>query len=46
VAEITCKRFLEGKAEIKNIKIDSCDFKNKEDRPIMVSTIEITLARK
>jgi len=46
VAEITCKRFLEGKAEIKGTKIDSCDFKNKEDKPIRVSTIEITLAKK
>jgi archaea-specific DNA-binding protein len=46
IAEVVTKRFLEGTAHVKEIKIDSEEFKNKEGRDIRVSTIEITLSRK
>lgn len=43
VAELTVKRFLKDKIEIKNILIDSEEFTNKEGRNVHVSTIEIVL---
>ena len=43
VAEVSSKRFMEGNIAVKDIKIDSEDFKNKEGRPIRVSTIYIHL---
>lgn len=46
VAEVSCKRFLEGSAEVKNIAINSEEFKNMEGRQVRVSTIEITLVKK
>ncbi len=46
VAEVAAKRFLEGKVEPKDIKIDSEEFENKEGKQVRVSTIEITLGRK
>jgi DNA-binding protein len=46
VAEVSVKRFLEGQVEIKDIKIDSEEFENKEGKRVRVSTIEITLKRK
>ncbi|MBW2982618.1 DNA-binding protein Alba [Candidatus Woesearchaeota archaeon] len=46
VAEVAAKRFLEGNAGIKDIKIDSEEFTNKEGKNVRVSTIEITLAKK
>ena len=46
VAEVVTKRFLEGQANIKDIKIDSEGFKNKEGKDVRVSIIEITLGRK
>jgi len=46
IAEIACKRFLVDTAKIKDIKIDSEEFKNKEGKQVRVSTIEITLGRK
>ena len=45
VAEVASKRFLDGQAGIKDIKIDSEEFENKEGRQVRVSTIEITLGR-
>ena len=45
VAEVASKRFLEGQIKIKDIKVDSEEFKNKEGRDIRVSTIDITLAK-
>lgn len=45
VAEVSTKRFLEGQVEIKEIKTDSEDFKNREGRDVRVSTIEITLGK-
>lgn len=46
VVEVATKRFLEGSAEISNIKIDSAEFKNKEGRDVRVSSIEIELTKK
>lgn|SRR3989338_1749355 len=46
VAEVTIKRFLENRVELKDIKIDSEEFENKEGRQVRVSTIEIFLKKK
>ena len=46
VSEVVLKRFLEGQIAIKDIKIDSEEFENKEGRKVRVSTIDITLVRK
>jgi len=47
VAEVSKKRFMDGdQIEVKDIKIDSEEFENKEGRKVNVSTIEITLGRK
>jgi DNA-binding protein len=47
VAEVATKRFLkEQNTEVKDIKIDSEEFENKEGKRVNVSTIEITLAKK
>ena len=40
------KRFLKDQIKIKEIKIDSEEFQNKEGKQVRVSTIEITLAVK
>lgn len=46
VAEVTSKRFLnEQNVKVKDIKIDSEEFENKEGRKVNVSTIEITLSK-
>ncbi|MBW3022751.1 DNA-binding protein Alba [Candidatus Woesearchaeota archaeon] len=46
VAEVVRKRFLQDQVDIKDIKVDSEEFKNKEGKQVRVSTIEITLAKK
>ena len=46
VSEVATKRFLEGHAFVKDIKIDSEEFQNTEGRDVRVSTIEITIGRK
>jgi len=47
VSEVSTKRFLkEQNIAVKNIKIDSEEFENKEKRKVNVSTIEITLEKK
>jgi len=46
VVEVAAKRFLENTIEVKDIKIDSENFKNKEGRDITTSTIEIVLVKK
>lgn len=47
VAEVSSKRFLkEHNIAVKDIKIDSEEFENKEGKRINVSTIDITLAKK
>ena len=45
VAEVAAKRFLEGTVGIKDIKVDSEEFKNTEGKDVRVSTMEITLGR-
>jgi len=47
VAEVSRKRFLtEENVAVKDIKIDSEEFENKEKKKVNVSTIEITLLKK
>ncbi len=45
VAEVALRRFLKDQINVRNIKIDSEEFKNKEGREVRVSTIEIFLAK-
>jgi DNA-binding protein len=45
VAEVASKRFLTGQVSIKDIKINSEEFQNKEGRDVRVSTIEIALGK-
>ncbi len=45
VAEVATKRFLEGQIKIKDIKVDSEEFKNKDGRDVRVSTIDISLVK-
>ena len=45
VAEVTRKRFLTGQIKIKEIRVDSEEFQNKEGRQVRVSIIEIVLDR-
>lgn len=45
VAEISTKRFLENTVKVKEVKIDSEDFKNKEGKDVRVSIIEIVLSK-
>jgi len=46
VAEVITKRFLkEQNVIVKDIKIDSEEFENKEGKKVNVSTIDITLAK-
>ena len=44
-AEVAAKRFLEGQIAMKNVKIDSEEFTNKEGKQVRVSSIEITLEK-
>ena len=46
IAEVVRKRFLDGQVDLKDIKINSEEFTNKENRQVRVSTIEIVLSRK
>lgn len=45
VAEVASKRFLKDNIHIKDININSEEFKNQEDKEVRVSTIEIVLAK-
>lgn len=45
VAEVASKRFLDNQVKVKDIKIDSEGFQNKEGKDVRVSTIEIKLMR-
>jgi len=45
VAEVAAKRFLEGQIAMKDVKIDSEEFTNKEGKQVRVSSIEITLEK-
>lgn len=46
VAEVVSKRFLEGQVDVKDIKINSEEFENKEGKKVRVSTMEIQLIKK
>jgi archaea-specific DNA-binding protein len=46
VAEVAAKRFLDSNVNVKDIRIDSEEFTNKEGRNVRVSSIEITLTKK
>ena len=46
VSEVAKKRFLDNTIDVKNIHIDSEEFKNNEGRQVRVSNIEITLKKK
>jgi DNA-binding protein len=46
VVEVARNRFLKDQLDVKNIKIDSEEFTNKEGRLVRVSTLEITLGKK
>lgn len=46
VSEVARKKFLENTINIKDIKIGSEEFENKEGRNVRVSNIEITLAKR
>ena len=45
VSEVAAKRFLDSQVSIKDVKIDSEEFTNKEGRQVRVSSIEITLGK-
>ncbi len=45
VVEVTLNRFMKDKIKTKDIKISSEEFKNKEERDVRVSTIEIILIK-
>ncbi|MBD3303692.1 DNA-binding protein Alba [Candidatus Woesearchaeota archaeon] len=46
VAEVAAKRFLDNAVSVRDIRIDSEEFENKEGRQVRVSTVEITLGKK
>ena len=46
IAEVASKRFLENQIQVKDIRINSEEFENKEGRKVNVSIIEITLVKK
>ncbi len=46
VSLVAAERFLENTVEVKDIKIGSEEFENKEGKKVRVSTIEITLKKK
>jgi DNA-binding protein Alba len=43
VAEVSAKRFLKDQIKVKEIKINSEEFTNKEGKQVRVSTIEVVL---
>ena len=45
VAEVACKRFLEGQAKVDDVNINSEEFENKEGKQVRVSTIEILMSK-
>lgn len=46
VVEVVRNRFLKDQVDLKDIKIDSEEFENKEGKQVRVSSIEITLVKK
>jgi DNA-binding protein len=45
VSEVATKRFLVGQVKVKEVRIDSEEFENKEGRQVRVSTIEVVIDR-
>jgi len=45
VSEVAAKRFLDSQVAVKNVKVDSEEFTNKEGKQVRVSSIEITLGK-
>ncbi|MFH1175071.1 MAG: DNA-binding protein Alba [archaeon] len=45
IVEVATKRFLKDKIKVKNIIIDSEEFRNSEGKDVRVSTIELVLVR-
>jgi len=45
IAEVATKRFLENRVKVKDIRIGSEEFENKEGKQVRVSTIEIELTK-
>ena len=45
VTEVARKRFMDNTIKVKDIKIDSEEFENKEGKRVRVSNIEITLGK-
>ncbi|MCX6709161.1 MAG: DNA-binding protein Alba [Candidatus Woesearchaeota archaeon] len=45
VAEVAAKRFLVNSIEVKDIRVNSEEFTNREGRQVRVSTIEIALKK-
>lgn len=46
IAEVTTKRFMKGETEVKDVKIDSAEFTNKDGKKVRVSSIDIVLVKK
>jgi len=46
VSEVAAKRFLDNTVVVKDIRIDSEEFENREGKQVRVSNIEITLVKK
>ena len=46
VSEVAMKRFLKDQILLKDIRVDSEEFKNNEGREVRVSVIEITLKKR
>lgn len=46
VSEVAAKRFLDSQIQVKDIKINSEQFENKEGKEVRVSTIEIVLSKR
>ena len=45
IVEVACKRFLKDQIKVKEINIDSEEFRNEEGKDVRVSTIDIVLER-
>jgi len=46
VAEVASKRFLENTVFVRDVKINSEEFQNREGKTVRVSSIEVTLTKK
>lgn len=46
VSQVAIHRFLKDQIVVKEVKLGSEDFKNKEDKEVRVSTIDIIMSKK